>query len=399
MARVDFSASTRRLTADRAGHQCSFPTCNRRTTGPGHGALEVSGSGVAAHIYSAAPGGPRGQGGLNLDELAQPENCIWLCSDHSTLVDNNRGTAFPPEVLLSYKALQEARVVREVQGLYSPIGWIHQLTLLDNPLFVSGQTVRFAKLNLVFGDNATGKTALTEWLAGCFATEFLGRWVRNSTSAIRVRLSFLNPEVHHVDLHLDSAHRVAYRIDGQNVSFNPMGLRIVWLRYLRFTDDDDLTWLSKSLRLPPLIVRNLIDEIHAFPYARVKNLRFEANHNNDRVCLYADVDGTAPGLSLRGLSGREIERVFMEFATAAARVSGRYAPTLLMLDGCPAILFEGVFDFYSHHLLDPENQFQTVMCIPSRELDLDALRWKGWEVIRTAGRPPSIAVAQELREH
>jgi hypothetical protein len=76
----------------------------------------VSGSGIAAHIYSAAPGGPRGQGGLTKGELEQPENCIWLCSDHAKLVDNNRGIAFPPETLLSYKALQEARMMREVKG-------------------------------------------------------------------------------------------------------------------------------------------------------------------------------------------------------------------------------------------------------------------------------------------
>lgn len=61
------------------------------------------------------------------------------------------------------------------------------------------------------------------------------------------------------------------------------------------------------------------------------------------------------------------------------------------------VIFEGIFDFYSHHLLDPENQFQTIMCIPSRSLDLDALKWKGWEVIRTTGRPPSVSVSQELR--
>jgi hypothetical protein len=87
----------------------------------------------------------------------------------------------------------------------------------------------------------------------------------------------------------------------------------------------------------------------------------------------------------------------MEFATAAARVSGRYTPTVLILDGCPSIIFEGFFDFYSHHLLDPDNQFQTFMCIPSRNLDLDRVRWNGWEVIRTVGSFKDIVVNQELR--
>lgn len=108
--------------------------------------------------------------------------------------------------------------------------------------------------------------------------------------------------------------------------------------------------------------------------------------------LYADVDGTVPGLLLRGMSGREVESVFIEFATATARVAGRYIPTLLIFDGCPLILFPGIFESYSHHLLDPDNQFQTIMCIPSQNINLDSLRWKGWEVIRTVGHKPNIIV-------
>jgi hypothetical protein len=173
-------------------------------------------------------------------------------------------------------------------------------------------------------------------------------------------------------------------------------MRIVRLTEVRLSEkEDDLALLSRSLDVPPPVVRNLIEEIHAFPYARMRNLRFELEDGVNT--LYADVDGTVPGLSLRSLSGRETERVFLEFATAAARVSGRHAPTLLILDGCPLIIFEGLFDFYSHHLLDPDNQFQTMLCIPSRRLDLDSLKWKGWEVIRTVGQKGAISVTQELR--
>jgi len=397
MPRMNFSPSTRRLIADRAGHQCSFPTCNHRTTGPGSEGDEVSGSGVAAHIYAAAASGPRGQGGLTPDELAQPENCIWLCSDHARLVDNHRGTAFPPETLLSYKTLHEARVVREVQGLYSPIGWLHELTISENPLFVSGQKIRFAKLNLVFGNNSAGKTALTEWVAGCFDTSSLARWRGRRSPAVHVRLSFLNPELHDIELKVEADSKLEYRVNGRDIPFNPMGLRIIRLGSVQFAGDDDLLLLSNALNLPPVVVRNLAHEIHSFPHARVRNLQFKIDSEDGLTQLYADVDGTVPGLPLRLLSGRETESIFMEFATAAARVSGRYTPTLLILDGCPLILFDGIFDFYSHHLLDPDNQFQTIMCIPSRNLDLDSLRWKGWEVMRTSGRIPQIVVTQELR--
>lgn len=95
--RHDFSAPVRRQIAERAGYQCSVPGCNRRTTGIGANGQYVSYSGYAAHIYSAASNGPRGQGGLTPEELHSTDNGIWLCGRHAKLVDiHTRGR--PPEL-------------------------------------------------------------------------------------------------------------------------------------------------------------------------------------------------------------------------------------------------------------------------------------------------------------
>ena len=394
--RINFSPAVRKLAADRAGNQCSFPTCNRRTVGPGAAEDQVSGDGIGAHIYSASPQGPRGQGGLSREELEQVENCIWLCSTHAKIVDNNRGVAFPPETLNSYKTLQEARVRRELQGLYSPIGWLHEVAMLENPIFKIGQKIRLSKLNLIYGENESGKSALTEWIAGSFDIKYLRRWWNRQSGPLHVQLSYLNPQLNFIDFRVTSRTKFEVKIGEHAVPFNPIPVRFIRLHdaYLRF--DDDLLNISHNLRLSPQIVRNLVDEIHAFPHARIRNIQFKKDEQGNRT-LYSDVEGTVPGLSLGMLSGRERERVFMEFATAAARVSGRYTPTMLILDGCPLILFESFFDFYSHHLLDPDNQFQTLMCIPSRELDLERVRWNGWEVIRTIGHSKNIVISQELR--
>ncbi|MBZ5666664.1 MAG: hypothetical protein LAO30_18885 [Acidobacteriia bacterium] len=303
--------------------------------------------------------------------------------------------AFPPETLHSYKALQEARVRREVQGLYSPIGWVHELTLLENPTFKPSQKVRLSKLNLIYGSNESGKTALTEWIAGIFDLRYLRRWWDRQGTPIHVQLS-LNPQLSLLDLRVSSKTKFDLKIGGKDLPFNPIPLRIIRLQDACLRFEDDLLCISNNLRISHLIVKKFVDEIHSFPYARVKNLRFKRNKHGNRI-LYSDVDGTVPGLPLRSLSGRETERIFMEFATAAARVSGRYTPTILILDGCPLILFEGFFEFYSHHFLDPDNQFQTFMCIPSRELNLDKVNCNVWELIRTSGKFDNIILSQDLR--
>ncbi len=80
--------------------------------------------GKAAHIHSAAEGGPRGAGGLSPEERRSTANAIWLCSDHADLVDKNRGTDYPPGLLISYKDMHEARVARELGGVFESLGWV-----------------------------------------------------------------------------------------------------------------------------------------------------------------------------------------------------------------------------------------------------------------------------------
>lgn len=304
-------------------------------------------------------------------------------------------------MLLSYKALHEARVSLEHEGLYPPVGWLHELTIVQGPLFSVPQTFQFAKLNLIYGMNGTGKTAITEWINGFFNCTKLNRWMPAERHPINLHLSLLSPKLQNLGLTVKGS-EIKYSIDGKPVAFIPIGFTIFKPR--RFDDSiaDDAEMLAQALGVPVPTVNSLIDEVNQFPYAKVQNLRFELDTDDDgnsleERILLADVQGTVPGLLLRSLSGREAERILIELVTAAARLSGKYCPTLLILDESVSIIFEGFFDFYSDHLLNPLNQFQTLMCIAERDLDLNNVRWNGWQVIRTNGEPPHVSLTQDVR--
>jgi hypothetical protein len=290
--------------------------------------------------------------------------------------------------------MQEARILRETEDIYSPIGWIHELLMHENPIFTSTQRILFTKLNLLYGNNETGKTTLTNWLAGCFDSTFLNRWEKQR---IRVEVTFLNPDLQKIELRVGGDGSLKYGINGATVPFNPIGLRIIKIPQLfsYFNGEDDLLSLASTLCVPPNVVRNLADEINTYPKATVRNLRFECVDESGRSRLRADVHGTARGLAVEQLSAGEGERIVFEFAAAAARVSGRYTPTLLIIDGLGVI--DKFFDVFSDHLLDPDNRFQTIMCMARGVLDLDALQWKGWEVVRMSGQAPMIVMTQRLR--
>jgi hypothetical protein len=401
MARENFPPKVRKLIEAAAGHQCSFPACNRRTTGRGPTSDYASNSGYAAHIYAASGGGPRGQGGLSEAELKSAGNGIWLCGIHAKLIDNNRGKSYPPETLHSYKDLHEARVLLEHEGLYPPIGWLHELTIVQGPVFAAPQKVQLSKLNLIYGSNCTGKTALTEWITGFLDPEPLKRWTPAEQQPLILQLTLLNPKLQHLRLKIDGR-KLQYFVDGKPVAFIPIGFKIFKPQRLNFSIKDDREMLAAALAIPVVTVESLIEEVNSFTHAKASNLRFELDTDDEgnktsRYVLRADLPGTAPGLTLRGLSGREGECILLELATAAARLAGKYCPTLLVFDYSISIIFEGFFDFYSHHLLDPINQFQTLMCIAERNLDLNNVKWNGWQVIRTNGRAPCVTLTQDVR--
>lgn len=95
----NFSPAVRSIIARRAGFRCIVPGCSTPTVGPGAKSNDVALTGTACHIYSAAPKGPRGQGGLSPAQLAAPENGVWACATHGRLIDTNKGDRYPTSTL------------------------------------------------------------------------------------------------------------------------------------------------------------------------------------------------------------------------------------------------------------------------------------------------------------
>jgi hypothetical protein len=395
--RIEFSAAIKELIQERAGSRCSYPACGVTTTSASLEAGDTLRTGVAAHIYSAAEDGPRGRGGLSDEEIGQAVNGIWLCGRHAKMIDDNGGVGHPPATLLSYKGLHEARVQGEHLGIYPAVGWLHEVEFVRSPIFSAGAKARFGKLNLLYGRNATGKTTLWRLVLGAFDTNHLGSWLSHPQSQ-DVRVSYLRPQPTAIRMQIGTDPKVTVDVDGQRTAMNALPLRTICVTDTRRRsqdDNDDRRWFSTILGVAEIHIDGLAQAVDAFPHAKVRNLRFVPCEGG--VQLRADVAGTRPGLPFRALSGREQDRVVIEFATAAARTFGRSSPTVLVIDFAP-MLWDGWFDFFSHHLLDPENQFQTIMCIPEYTLNLNAVRWNGWEVIRTKGTPPEVVLTQEPRD-
>jgi len=399
--RADFSLRTKRIIAARSGYRCSFPDCDRATIGPGATPHETVNIGVASHIFAASLGGPRGTGGLTEDELSRPENGIWLCANHARLVDTNRGDRYPSDLLLSYKTLHEALIARELQGITSPLGWFHEVRIENSPIFTSHLIIRLAKLTLIVGDNGTGKSALCEWLAGFADMRHIKRWRKGHRPGypIDVFLKYYNPVEKTLEMLIEDTGHVKYSDNGSAIPLNANPMKVIYPLTRVFHDTrgfNDLQLMAFLLDIDESVIMNLCDEVQRYEHSTVKNIVFKENEDGV-IRLHADVSGTVPGLSFHMLSGREQERVLIELATAAARIYAKHMPTLLIFDSSITIFFETWFEFYASHFSDPNSLFQTIVVVPTRDLDVGKLKWLGWEIVRTRGSVPEITIEQSIR--
>ena len=105
------------ILAQRVAYRCSFPGCKRITIGPGHlNQEDVIKIGEAAHIYSAAPNGPRNNPNLSTEERTSIKNGIWMCKNHARIIDVDE-INYSAETLLQWKMLSEKYVYDKLETL------------------------------------------------------------------------------------------------------------------------------------------------------------------------------------------------------------------------------------------------------------------------------------------
>jgi len=122
MPRDEFSREVREALAARVGLRCSNPECQQLTSGPAADPARAINIGVAAHITSASPGGPRFDAALTTDQRVAIENAIWLCQTGGALAD--RDTArFSVALLRGWKETAEDAASKAIRAgsRYRPI--------------------------------------------------------------------------------------------------------------------------------------------------------------------------------------------------------------------------------------------------------------------------------------
>lgn len=96
--RDDFLQTVKTAIANRVGHHCSNPECDRSTSGPSSNGEKAINTGKAAHITAAAPGGARYDATLSTAARRAISNGMWLCGICADMIDKDK-KGFPVEIL------------------------------------------------------------------------------------------------------------------------------------------------------------------------------------------------------------------------------------------------------------------------------------------------------------
>ncbi|MGA7292965.1 MAG: hypothetical protein WBW53_13625 [Terriglobales bacterium] len=182
--RDDFSEDVKRSIANRVGNICSNPDCHALTSGPQDDPSKALNVGVAAHITSAALGGPRYNAALTGEERRSAENAIWLCQNCAKLVDNDV-SQFTEKILQAWKTVNEYQARGAIGKSRSPVPESEAQRKAREILKSKGQRIMLVQMN-------TGKAVHVLGIRGCSAavqlldcSEFFVKVVGNGWSQSR----------------------------------------------------------------------------------------------------------------------------------------------------------------------------------------------------------------------
>ncbi len=406
---ADFLESTKKIIAARAGYRCSFPECDESTVGPGAGPEDVERKGVAAHIYAAEDGGPRGTGGLTPEQRQSAMNGIWCCQDHGRIIDNDDGKNYPANSLLSWKSLHEQLIANEMRKVSTRSGWLQEVEIRRSPLFAANSIIRFGKVTLLFGENSTGKTALCQWIAAAFGMPtMMERWQKAGDRNNNIQLGFklFSPQPLRCECIFDG-NRLDCRVNGQAVSDLSHVLR---LRYpneqlwhpcgMNTVDLLACLWRVHPYEVPALLDAMCWDRYGFVREIEIRDVVLDPEESEQEAVeppqpvkvLYAKIGDHRSLFAFDALAGREVSQIIASGAIALADRDSENQHVVLIIELGGHLLPDELLSTYARRLADPQFTFQTILVSPNERSKVD---WTGWSIVRLVGKPPDVHILQD----
>ena len=220
---------------------------------------------------------------------------------------------------------------------------------------LTGREFYFRSRNLIVGQNATGKTILTNIIAGIGKPGLLARYARDRGLSGRIR--WYDPQPHDLAFAAIDG-RVTQELDGRRVPYVARPYRTVLLPGDRLARLQTLDDLAQALDSNKTTVANVLSELPNRARGNIAGVKIAG----DSVRLKIK-DGPGDWVELSDLQfhTRGWISLPLELAVAFAEVQAEVEPTLLVIDEIMGALDATAMRYIYSFLTDGNYAFQIVM--------------------------------------
>ena len=282
------------------------------------------------------------------------------------------------------------------RGVAAGHGWLRSVTIEESPVFARGSTLDLGRITVLLGGNASGKTAICEWLAGSGDVSLLKRWSAHGkpTGRTQVRFDAVTPVPLTWIIRVFGESNIQFEIDGEAVPRLNLAQAFVYVseRPRRMPEETTSRYLARWLHIDVAHIHNIVRSLAMRGGCCVHHPRFVTQ--DDHEALLLDLDGTHPGLDFRFLSSSEQIQVVVEFAVEIARFEAERKPTILLIE-CMAEFERAMFQEYLDFLATRSEEFQILVTARDRYgiKNRSDGKIEGPRVVRLLGRAPDVKIS------
>lgn len=390
MKRKEFTKKTRNIISSRAGYRCSFPGCKKVLIGPGNKINEFINIGECAHIFSAVPGGPRGDGGLSEENILSPENGIYLCSIHHKIIDSNDGNKYQSSTLLEYKNRHENSISKEMGDYPEISNWLSKLSLVSSNVFKNIINISFGKVTHFYGDNSSGKSFICDLLYSSLSGKYKKRISRNT---FNIELYFQGIKEEKIEINIDK-NNIEYLFNNEKMPFNPKGIEVVFLQQPYCSGNvDQVKEIAKCYNIDLSIMEQLLKKEYFKNSWNISNINVVTTRTVPYLARNILIDNNTGHMqNIDTCSGTEVGLFLVEVGILLSRFLSKKYSVILIIDWTNIGCFDNEnLQKILTELQSNRNVFQSILVSPD---EINKLKWTGWEIAHFKNFVPNTIIDQ-----
>lgn len=260
--------------------------------------------------------------------------------------------------------------------------WIKSLTIIDAPFFNPDTQFNFARANILYGDNGTGKSLAIELLYCALSGQCIPRF-KSETIIFEVSLS--NPVFDKVKCKIEN-NTVLYEIDGKHLSFSPFNLDVIFLHNYKkhqLKVGDDIDCFQRYLYLDREQIKNIISAVDISNGFFVKqiDLKIRRSRPYEKIDLKVKFrDQTEHIVPFAQLSQSEQLSIILDLIINHVKMVSQYRNVIMLVDNCEIDLYsEDGKNHYIELLQNNSIHFQSIITA-IRDDGFSAL--PGWNILK-----------------